>query len=93
MLCDRCNMLIALCCGGPTRNRCRSGRNDNRRSRMTFGDGIIYRLAIIRAIRCHRSNICIDLIEQVRYFRDIANIIQGQFHRDDFMRVSIHAKV
>ena len=60
---------------------------------MTFGDGIIHRLAIIRAIRCHRSNICIDLIEQVRYFRDIANIIRGQFHRDDFMRVSIHAKV
>jgi hypothetical protein len=60
---------------------------------MTIGDRTAHFLAIILAIRCHRSNVGIDLIEQVRYFRYIANIVRRQFHRDDFMRVSIHAKV
>ena len=60
---------------------------------MTCGDGIVHCLAIVRASRCHRSNVGIDLIEQVRYFRDIASIVRRQFHRDDFMRVSVHAKV
>ena len=60
---------------------------------MTFGDSIVDSLAIIRTVRRHRRNIRIDLIEQVRNFGDIANIIRRQFHRRDFMRVGIHSKM
>src|ERR1700730_7476051 len=91
MLRDRCNMKIALYRGGSTCYRRHSWRNDNRRLRITFGDSIVHRLAIIRAIRCHRSNIGIDLIKQVRYFRDIANIVSSTATIS--CRVSIHAKV
>ena len=93
MLRDRCDMKVALCRRGSTCNRRRSWRNDNRRFGMTFGDGIVHRIATIRAVRCHRSNVCVDLIEQVRYFGDITHIIECQFDREDFMRASVHAEV
>ena len=61
--------------------------------RMTFGHGIIDRLAIIRAVRRHRRNISIDLIKQIRHFGNVADIVRRQFHRDDFMRVGINAEM
>ena len=93
MLRDCFDMMIALGRGSSTCNRRHSWRNDNRGLRMTFDDGIVHRVAIIRAVRCHRSNIGINLIKQVRYFRDVANVVRRQFHRDDFIRVGIHTKV
>ena len=39
------------------------------------------------------ATIGVDLIKQVRYFGDIADVVRRQFHRDDFMRVGIHAEV
>jgi hypothetical protein len=62
MLCDRRNVLVALRRGGFTCNRRHSWRNDDRGSGMTFSDRIVRCLAIIRAIRWHRSNIGIDLV-------------------------------
>jgi hypothetical protein len=44
-------------------------------------------------VRRHRRDIRIDLIEQVRKFGDIADIIRPQFHRHDFMRVGIHSEM
>jgi hypothetical protein len=55
MLCDRCNMKVALCLGRSTCNCCHSWRNDNRGVRIAFGDCIVHGLTIIRAIRCHWS--------------------------------------
>ena len=75
MLRDRCNMRITLYRGSSTCNRRHPWRNDDRGLRITFGDRIVYRLAIIRAVRCNRSNVETDLIEQVRYFREITHII------------------
>ena len=60
---------------------------------VTFGHGIVYSLAIIRAARCDRRDLRIDLVVQMRYFKDVANIVRSQFNRDDFIRVGIHAEV
>jgi hypothetical protein len=35
---------------------------------VTFGHGIVDRVAIIRAVRRHRRNLSIDLVKQIRYF-------------------------
>src|SRR4249920_2208710 len=93
MLCYRRDMKIALCRGRSICDCCHSWRNDNRGPRMSFCNRIVYRLAIIRTVRCHRSNTDIDLIEQVRYLRDITHIIGCQVDCDDFMRAGIHAEV
>jgi hypothetical protein len=50
-------------------------------------------LAVVRSICRHRRNINIDLIKEVRQFRDVADIIGRQFHRDDFMRISIDTEM
>ena len=66
MLFDRCNMLVALCCRCFTCNRRHPRRNDDRGSWMTFGDSVVDGLAIICAVRRHRRDAGIDLIQQVR---------------------------
>jgi hypothetical protein len=38
-------------------------------------------------------DVSIDLIKEAWQFRDVANIIRRQFHRDDFMRIGIHSKM
>jgi hypothetical protein len=50
---------------------------------MTFRDSIVDSLAIICTVRRHRRGIRIDLIEQVREFGDIADIIRPQFVAGD----------
>ncbi len=60
---------------------------------MTIGDCIVYRLASIRAVCCHRDSIGLDPIQQMRYFRHVANVIWCQFHSDNFVRASVHAEV
>jgi hypothetical protein len=60
---------------------------------VTLGDSIIDDLAIVRTVCCHRRNISIDLLKEVRQFRDVADIIRRQFHRDDFMRSGIHTEM
>ena len=86
-------MKIPLCRRGFTFNRRRSWRNDNRGLRITFGDRVVRRFAIIRAVRRHRGYIAIDLLEQVRYLRDVTNIVRRQFDRDDLMRGGIDPEV
>ena len=50
------------------RNRHCPWLNDDHRTRVTFGHGIVYRLAILGAVRRHRCNLSIDLVRQIRYF-------------------------
>jgi hypothetical protein len=40
-----------------------------------------------------RRNVSFDLIKQVRYFGNIADIIRRQLDRDDFMRDGINSEV
>ena len=60
---------------------------------MALGNNVVDGLAIVRAICRHRRNVNIDLIEEVWYHRDVADIIRRQFHRDDLMRVSIDTEM
>src|SRR5690349_13135865 len=53
----------------------RSGWDYDRSFRMAFGHSIINGRAIIRAVGGHRSDAGIDLIEQLRDFRNIAHIV------------------
>ena len=71
----RRDMSVALRCRGFTCNGCRPRRCDDRGFWVPFGDSIVDGLAIIRAVRRHRRDVGIDLIEQVRYLGDAANII------------------
>ena len=93
MLHDRREVFVARRCGGCTWNGRYPWWNDDRRVRMTLGDGIVDSLTVIRAICRHRRNVGIDLIKQVWNFGDIADIIRRQFHRDNFMRVSINTEM
>ena len=93
MLCDRREMLVALCRCCFTWNGSGPWWNDDRRFGVTLGNGIVDGLAIIRAVCRHRRNVSVDLIKQVRHFGDVADIIRRQFHRDDFMRVSINTEM
>jgi hypothetical protein len=63
MLFDRSDMAITLCPSGFTCDGRRPRRNDDRGSRMTYGDSIVDGLAIISAVRRHRCNVGINLIE------------------------------
>jgi hypothetical protein len=56
---------------------------------MTLRDSIINHLAIIGTVSGHRADRTFYLIERIRDHRDIANIIRGQFHGDDFMGISV----
>jgi len=60
---------------------------------MTFGHGIVNGFAIIRPACRQRRDIGIALIEQFRKGGNVTDIIRGQFRRDDFMRVGIHAQM
>ena len=93
MLHNRREVFVARRCGGFTWNGRYPWWNDDRRGRMTLGDSIIDSLTVIRAICRHRRNVGIDLIKQVRNLGDIADIIRRQFHRDNFMRVSINTEM
>ena len=93
MLCDCRNMCIALRCHGFIWNSGPPGRNDNRSFGMAFGQCIINGHAIIRAVCGHRSDRGVDLIEQLRNFRNIAHIVRRQFRSDDVMRPRIDTKM
>ena len=93
MLHNRREVFVARRCSGLTWNGRYPWWNDNRRLRMTLGDSIVDSLTVIRAICRHRRNVSIDLIKQVWNFGDIADIIRRQFHRDNFMRVSINTEM
>jgi hypothetical protein len=88
MLLDRRDMSVALRCIGFVCNGCRPRRNDDRGVWVLSGDS---GFAIISAVSRHRHDVSIDLIEQVRYLGDFANIVRGQSHCDDLMRVGIPA--
>ena len=61
--------------------------------RMTFGHSIVNDCAIIRAVGGHRSDRGVDLIEQLRDFRNVAHIVGRQFRGDDCMPVRINPKM
>ena len=44
----------------------------------------------IKSQHCGRHT---DLVKEVRHFGDVADIIRGQFHRNDFMRASIDSEM
>jgi hypothetical protein len=93
MLCNDREIFVALrgcrfiCNGGY------SGRNNDRRFWVTRGNGVIDNLAIIRPVCRHRRNIGIDLIQEVRQSRDVADIVGRQFHRDNLMRIGIDTEM
>ena len=93
MLCNGREMFVPLCCCRFTRNRRYAWRDDDCCFRMTLGNNVVDRLAIVRAICRHGRNVNIDLIKEVWHHRDVAGIIRRQFHRDDFMRISIDTKM
>jgi hypothetical protein len=72
-----------------TCNSCYPGRDNDRRFWVTLGNSVVDDLAIVRSVCRHRRNVSADLIKQVWQFGDVTDIIQRQFHRDDFMRISI----
>jgi hypothetical protein len=45
---------------------------------VTLGNGIVDRLAIIRAVCRQRGNVDVDLIKQIRYFGNVADIVRRQ---------------
>jgi hypothetical protein len=93
MLCNDREMLVAL---GGCRFTCNGrypGRDDDRRFWVTLGNSVRDDLAIVRSICSHRRNVDVDLIKEVYQFRDVADIIGRQFHRDEFMRVGIDTEM
>src|SRR6266567_9543710 len=93
MLADHLEMPVALRCRGLARNGGRPGWNYDRGLRITFEHGVVNGFAIIRAIRRHRRNLSIDLIEQFGKFGYVADIIRRQFGRDDVVRAGIDAEM
>ena len=88
MLGDCRKVSVALCCD-PALNSRRPRWNDDRNLRMTFGQGVVNGRAIIRAVCGQRRQVSIDLIQQLRHFGNVADVIRCQFHSDDFMRAGI----
>jgi hypothetical protein len=75
MFVDRREMFVAECYCGFPRDCRCPRRDDNRHFRITFGD----------------NGVSIDLIEQVRHFRNATNVVRRQFHGNDVMRVRTKA--
>jgi hypothetical protein len=86
---DRPKMLIALGRAGFTQNRRRARRNDHPRRGMSSQHLIVNWVAIVSAIACYRTDRVLDLIQQIRQCRDVADIIRRQFHRSDFLRIGV----
>ena len=63
MLCNHCEMLVALPCCRFIRNRRYAWWNDDCCSRMTLGNNVVDDLAIVCPVCCHRRNVNIDLIK------------------------------
>ena len=60
---------------------------------MTFGHGVVDRGPVLRAVRRHRLNLGLDLIQQLRDCGDVADIVRGQLRGDDLMCVGVDAEV
>jgi hypothetical protein len=71
----------------------RSWRNDDRNRKMTFGDGVVDGLAVIRAIGCHRRDVGIGLIKQVRYFGNVTDLTRRQFRRGNLVGGGVNTEV
>ena len=93
MLCHCRNMCVALRVHGFIWNSGPPRRNDNRSFRMAFGHCFVNDRAIIRAVGGHRSYPSIDLIEQLRDFRNVTHIVRRQFRSDNVMRARINTKM
>jgi uncharacterized Zn-finger protein len=93
MLRNGLEMFVAL--GGCrfTCNGCNLWWNNHRRIWVTLGNSVIDDLAIICPVCRHRRNVSIDLVEKVRQFGDVTDIIRRQFRRDNFMRTRIDSKM
>ena len=89
MLCNGREMFVPLCCCRFTRNRRYAWRDDDCCFRMALSNNLVDGLAIVGPVCRHRRNVNIDLIEEVWYHRDVADIIRRQLHRDNLMRVGI----
>ena len=76
---DRTKMIIALRRAGLTQNGCRPRRDDHARRGMSLQYFIIDRVAVVGSIGCHRTDRALDLVQQIREVRNVADIIQGQF--------------
>jgi len=69
-------MLVALCGRTFARNGRRSRRDDDSGFGMTLRHRIVNHLAVIGAIARHRADRTLDLVEQIRNRRDIADIVR-----------------
>ena len=93
MFCDYRKMSVTLRYRGVVWNGGRPGWDYDRSFRMAFGHSIVNGRAIIRAVGGHRSDAGIDLIEQLRDFRNIAHIVGRQLRGDDVMRARTNTKM
>jgi hypothetical protein len=82
-------MLVALCGRGFTRDGRRSRRDDDSGLGMAFCHRIVNSLAVIGAVAGHRGDRALNLVEQIRNHRNIADIVRGQFHGGDLMGVGV----
>src|SRR4051794_29231688 len=64
-----------------TQNGCRARRDDHPRRGMSLQHLIVDRVAVIGAIGGHRTERALNLVQQIRQRRDIADIIRRQFDR------------
>jgi hypothetical protein len=74
-------------------NGCDSWWDNDRRLRMTLGYSVTHDPAIVRAVCRHRRDISIDLLNEVWQYGNVTDIIRRQFHRNDFMRISIDTQM
>ena len=74
---DRPKMLIALGRAGFTQNRPRARRYDHPRRGMSLQHLVVDWVAIVSAIGCYRTDRVLDLIQQIRQCRDVADIVRS----------------
>jgi hypothetical protein len=65
VLCNHCEMLVALRGYRFIQNSRDAWWNDDCCFRMTLGNNATNNLAIVRAVCCHRRHVSIDLIKEV----------------------------
>src|SRR5690348_9870577 len=86
-------MSITLRCRGRARNGRRPRWNDDCSRWLSLGHGTVRRLAVICAICGQWRKVRINLIEQLRQYGNIADIVGRQLRGDEFLRVCIKAEM
>src|ERR1700712_2339811 len=60
---------------------------------MSLQPLVVDRLPVIGAIGYHRTDLALNLVQQIRERRDIADIIRGQFHRGNLLRIGVNREM